>query len=371
NPAGFAINPGVDLAGSYQLNNRNIKIGDNSFALKGCFEIGMNPFAWIAGVGLASMFAYEGAKYLHEKGTIKKNWGRTKQTVEKDEPVAESVKEEEEEKKARGEEITRQEISKKEIAKKAVKELASGTIKVGKDFAKAALNEVANQTRHYYYAPTWYQPHYYRPSYWDDRYNYSDRENTPAGKAQFGGGLTIMTDKNESLSQNTNYYTLSIASGYEEMVALGANLNVYDLELTDLNTRGFGAGFDLGGLVRFGDKLMLGLALKELLTTDIKFGNGSTRRFGMSVNSGIAIKPIRQMTVAADLQNIFGQNGSDPTTHYGVEIRPVYGLALRAGLWDQNKTAGLSFGVGQLIVDYSIIGGSFNRTQTVSGTWKI
>ena len=373
NPAGFAINPGVDIAGSYQINNRNQRIGNNAFALKGCFEIGMNPFAWLAGVGLVSAFAFEGAKYLSDKGTIKKNWGRSEQAVDKEEYVAEEIQEEEEEKKAKGQEVKRQPISKKAIAKKAAKEVAKGAIKVGKDLVKVAAKEATRQTRHYYYAPGWYRPHYYRPSYWDDRYDYRERDLTPAGKAQFAAGLTLLMDKNETTGQNSNYYTVSAASGWGEIAAVGANINIYDIELTNLTptTRGFGAGFDLGGLLRFSDKLMLGLAIKELLTTDIKFENGSTRRFQMGINGGIAIKPIRQVLVAADMKNILGQNGAEPTTHYGIEVKPAYGLALRAGMWDTNKTAGIGIGVGQMIIDYSIIGGLHNRTQTISGTWKL
>ena len=373
NPAGFAINPGIDLVGSYQLNNRNQSIGDNAFALKGCFEIGMNPFAWLAGVGLVSALAFDGAKYLSDKGTIKKNWGRSEKAYDKEDYAAEDVKKEEDAKKEAGEKVEHSSISRKEVVKEAAKEVAKGTIKVTKDFAKIAAAEVGRQTRHYFYAPGWYSPNYYRPSYWDDRYDYKEKEITPTGKAQFGGGLTVLMDKNDTIGQTSNYYTLSLASGWGEIAAVGANLNVYDIQLTNLTptTRGFGAGLDLGALLRFSDKLMFGLTAKELLTTDIKFENGSTRRIQMGVNAGVAIKPIRQITVAADMDNIFGQNGNDPTPHYGVEVRPVYGLALRAGMWGEAKTAGLGIGVGQMIVDYSIIGGSYNRTQTISGTWKL
>lgn len=377
NPAGFAINPSIDLSSSYQLTNRNRQIGDNAFALKGCFEVPMNPFAWIAGVGLASIFAYHGAKYLAEEGVVKKGWGRSGKTIKKEEPVAESVKKEEEEKKAAGKEVKREPISRKEVAKKAAKKLAKGTIHVADKFAKTALKEAARQTRHYYYAPRWYRPYYYRPSYWDDRYDYRERELTPSGKAQFGGGISVMSDMNALQNQNTNWYTFSIASGYEETVALGANLNVYDLELTNFtpNVRGLGFGFDLGGLVRISEALFFGLTAKDILTTDIQFENGVVRRYQMQVNAGAAINPIRQMTIAADVHNIFGQGSADPTMHYGVEVRPIYGVAFRAGLSDtetsrQNKTAGISIGIGQLIIDYAYLGGVYGRTQMIGATWK-
>jgi len=92
NPAGLAINPGVELSGTYQINNRNQAIGDNSLAVKGCFEIGMNPFAWMAGVGLVSLFALEGAKYLSDQGVVKKGWGRSGKKTKKKESMASEVK---------------------------------------------------------------------------------------------------------------------------------------------------------------------------------------------------------------------------------------------------------------------------------------
>jgi hypothetical protein len=96
----------------------------------------------------------------------------------------------------------------------------------------------------------------------------------------------------------------------------------------------------------------------------------------MTVNGGMALKPIRQMTISADVHNIFEQNSKASTMHYGLEVRPVYGVALRAGLSDtdtakQNKTAGISIGVGQLVIDYAYLGGAYNRTQMVGASWKI
>jgi len=363
NPAGFAINPGIDLTANYQANNRNQAIGDNAVALKGCFEIGIDPFTWMLGVGMASAMAYEGAQYLADREIVKKNWGRSGEKKEKGESMAESVKKE-------GEEKTTN-LSKKKVAKQAAKELAKGTIFVAKKYAKAALKEAARQTRHYYYSPPWYRPYYYRPSYWDNRYDYKEAELTPAGKAQFGGGITVMSDQNSSLDQDTNWYSFSFASGYGEIAAIGSNINIYDLKIPSTNIKGLGAGLDIGALLRISDALMFGLTAKELLTTDIQWENGSKTRYMMTVNGGMAIKPISQITVAGDMHNIFGQNGQDSTNHYGVEVRPVYGLAVRGGLSDGNKTAGISIAIEQLIIDYAILGGAYGRTQLIGATWKI
>lgn len=358
NPAGFAINPGIDIVANYQLNNRNQSIGDNALALKGCFEIGMDPFSWIAGVGLASMFAYDGARYLADRGIIKKNWDRTEERFAKEESMANTVKEE-------GDDSDTTPVSKKEIAK--------GTIHVAKKYAEAALKEARQQSRHYLYASPWHRPNYYRPTYWDSRYDYTEKELTPLGKAQFGGGITIMSDQNANAAtdQDTNWYSFSVASGWGEIAAVGANLNLYDLKISSTGTKGFGAGFDLGGLLRISDTLMFGLTAKELLTTDIQWTNNTKTRYQMNVNIGGAIKPVRQVTVAADMHNVFGQNGQDSTMHYGLEVKPIYGVALRAGQSDGNKTAGLSIGIEQLFIDYAYLGGSYNKTQMLGLTWKI
>ena len=69
NPAGLAINPGIEVAGSTLTAQRNQSIGDNLGALKMGFETEFgSPFAWILGVGAVSLFALEGAKYLSERG---------------------------------------------------------------------------------------------------------------------------------------------------------------------------------------------------------------------------------------------------------------------------------------------------------------
>ena len=108
------------------------------------------------------------------------------------------------------------------------------------------------------------------------------------------------------------------------------------------------------------------------MTTDIKWqDNRPPTRYNMEVNIGIAIKPIHQVTVAADVHNFFEQNNLPQTAHYGIEVRPIYGLALRGGLSENNKTAGISVGIGQLIVDYTYLGGAYNRTQMVGATWKL
>jgi hypothetical protein len=287
--------------------------------------------------------------------------------------MAEEVKAEEEKRTAEGEKLEREPISRKEFAKKAAEKVGTTTLQIGKKFADAALTEATNQTRYYYYTPPWYRPYYYRPYYWDDRYDYKEPELTPAGKAQFGVGLSLMSDQNALVNQNTSWYTLSLASGWEEIAALGVNFNIYDLELTNYSPsmRGLGAGFDIGGLLRINEALFLGLAAKDILTTDIKFENQVVRRYQMEVNAGIALCPIRQVTVSSDVHNLFGQGGENPTLHYGLEFRPIYGVALRAGLSDNNKTAGISVGIGQLVIDYAYLGGAYNRTQMLAASWKI
>lgn len=360
NPAGFAINPGVDLTGSLLLNNRNVSIGDNMAALKMCFEAELNPFIWALGVGAVSLLALEGAKYLSDKGVLKKNWGRKTEKVEKEEPVTEKVLQAGEEKTtAVGQKV-----------KEKVGEVVSGAA----SNVSSAFKPMQIVVRPVFWGPwnyPWYQHNYYRPTYWENRDETA--EYSPQGKAQFAAGLTWVTDKNAAKGQNTNWYSLSLATGYEERVALGGNINIYDLGIITpggSTIKGYGAGIDAGLLVRPIDELAFGIAAKELLTTDIHFENGATLTYQMTVNTGVAITPIEMITLAADIHNFLQQNSNPQTFHYGAEFRPFPGLALRGGLDDGNKTAGASVMIGSAVIDYAYLGGAYNRTQTAGLTWK-
>ena len=89
NPAGFALNPGVDITGSSLLTNRNAVMGDNLAAIKMCYEAGMSsPFEWIAGVGMITGMAVDVAQYLGDLGVLKKNWGRDVIKTSRDQSMA-------------------------------------------------------------------------------------------------------------------------------------------------------------------------------------------------------------------------------------------------------------------------------------------
>ena len=370
NPAGFALNPGTDIYGTALLNNRNVSVGDNMGALKMCFEAELNPFVWIIGIGAVSLLALDGAKYLSDLGILKKNWGRDKEKVSKEEAVTDKVLQS-------GEDKT---VPVGQQAKQKLGEAASGIVNstlgtvgnIGSGMARSTI--IVAPSRAYwgpYYYP-WYRYDYARPTYWDRREeqpNYS-----PQGKAQFAAGLTWLTDHNSISGQDTNFYTFSLATGYEERVALGGNLNFYELGITapsGVRIKGYGAGIDAGLLARPADNVSLGLAAKELLTTDVHFENGANITYQMTVNAGIAIDPVDVLTLAFDLDNIFEQGGNPRTNHFGAEFRPFPGLALRGGLNDGNKTAGASIMVGSAIIDYAYLGGAFMRTQIIGLTWKI
>ncbi len=358
NPAGFALNPGVDIYGSLLLNNRNQKIGDNLAALKMCYETEVNPFVWIIGVGAVSLLALSGAKYLHEKGVLQKGWGRDVEKVGKEEPVSEKVLEQGEEKiYPVGQKV-------KEKVTEIAKEMLGTTTR--------SISQVS--VRPVYWGPLynpWVYHHPRNPSYWDNREEYPDH--SPQGKAQFAAGVTWVTDKNDLLNQDTNWYSFSLASGYAERVALGGNVNFYDIGLTTPagNTmKGYGAGIDLGLLIRPVEKLSIGAMAKEILTTDIIFENKTTISYKMSINLGAAVRPVEILTLSADIHNFFRQSGDPQTYHYGLELRPFPGLAFRGGLYDGNKTAGASLMIWDVIIDYAYLGGEFNRTQMAGLTWK-
>jgi len=356
NPAGLALNPEVSLTGSTMANNRNTFVGDNVSNLKLCYETEMNPFEWIAGVGIASVFALQGAKYLSDRGILKKGWGREGEKTAREESMAEQVK------------GTEEVVSLKKLAKEALKETAKGAISETKAIAKETIKATVRETRSYYMTPwasPWYHPNYYHPHYWEPR-----EEEISTTKAQFAMGISWLNDHNPPLDQKTNWYTFSLASGFEQRVALGANLNIYDLKKISTDIRGLGGDLDLGFIARPVEYISFGMVTKGILTTDIKWQDGSSTRYEMLVNAGLAVKPADSLTLAADIHNLFGQNSKNPTLHYGGEAVLMPGLLARAGLSDGSKTAGLSFAIGNLILDYAYLGGIYNRTQMVAASWR-
>jgi len=356
NPAGLAINPGVDLYGSSLISNRNETIGDNLASLKMCYEAEINPFTWILGVGGVTLLALSVAKYLGDQGILKKNWDRKKESSSKEESVSEKVLESgTEESVAVGSKV-------KEKVSDMGEALLENTTSAVKSIGKAFIQGIgAESGRNVYWGPMnypWYHRNYSRPTYWDNREDKKDF--SPQGRAQFAAGISVITDKNSTANQNTNYYTLSLATGYEERVALGGNINIYDITIpSPSNIKGYGAGIDLGLIIKPAEQLSLGVTAKEVLTTDVYFQNGAIIRFPMTINAGVAITPIEELTLSGDIHNLLNQNAATQTQRFGVEARPFPGLALRAGLFDQSKTAGASIMIGSVIIDYAYLGGTF------------
>jgi hypothetical protein len=351
NPAGIALNPEVALTGSTLLNNRNTYVGDNVANLKLCYETEMNPFEWIAGVGLASLFALEGAKYLHDQGILKKGWGRGEATKPEG-SMAEQVK------------GSQEVVSLRQEAKEALKTAAGGLFSGTEQVARSAARETVRVSL-LPYSPPWYYYDSYRPHYWE--HVTVAEEKGPTTKAQFALGLSWLNDYNPPLDQDTNWYTLSLASGFAQRVAVGGNVNFFNLQKISTGIRGLGADLDLGAIARPVEYITVGVAAQHLLTTDIHWQDGSATHYQTLVNAGVAVKPIYSLTLAADVHNLLR---IDQTYHYGVEAVLLPGLLARAGLDDGNKTAGLSLAVGNLIIDYAILGGIYSRTQMIGGTWR-
>jgi hypothetical protein len=358
NPAGEALNPEVSATGSYRLNNRNITTGDNTANLKFCYETEMNPFLWIAGVGVASIVALEGAKYLSNQGTVQKNWGRDGDRPSRDEAVTNSVQ------------GSTEVVSLKQSLKEEIKKLANKTTDTAKSTAKEVVkNTDVNVTIGMMpIASPWYNQDFGQPHYWEQPSTTPPASKT---KAQFALGLSLLTDNNPTMDQKSNWYSVTVASGFEQRFAVGMGVNFYDLTKLSTDIRGIGADLDLGVIARPVSYISLGLATKGILTTDFHWQNGQvTRGYEMLVNAGIAAKPIQALTLAADVQNLFKQNGRNATMHYGAELAVFPWLIGRAGLDDNSKTAGASIAIGPLILDYAYLGGVYNRTQMVGANWR-
>ncbi|MFA5839911.1 MAG: hypothetical protein WC890_04555 [Candidatus Margulisiibacteriota bacterium] len=355
NPAGLALNPEVVVSGSTMLNNRNQWVGDNVLYSKFCYEMEMSPFEWVAGVGIASLLALESAQYLHEQGILKTGWNNDVPATSRDQSMASQVK------------GTEEVVSLKKTAKDAIKKVFTG------DKAPSPTpsptpppSPVYVTPASYYLAPfgnPWYRP--YRPDYepyWAPQPKHHET------KAQFALGLGWMNDYNPPLDQNSNWYTLSVASGFEQRVAVGGNINVYNLKKISTDISGLGGDIDLGVIAKPVEYISLGLVTKGILTTNIYWQDGSQTRYEMLVNAGIAIQPTTFLTLAADAHNLFR---TATTYHYGIEANVLPGLIGRAGLSDGSKTCGLSIVVGRITVDWAYLGGSYNRTHMVGANIQL
>jgi hypothetical protein len=260
NPAGLALNPEVSITASTKVNNRNLWVGDNIGNIKLCYETEMNPFLWIAGIGAASLLALQGARYLSNEGILKKGWGREGEKTERGESMAEQVK--------GSEEV----VSLRQEAKEELKTAAKGLLKAGEQVEQAAVStgkeiikeSVKESVRPYYFAPyssPWYAPDYYHPHYWEPA------KEEHATKAQFALGLSWLNDYNAlpAFDQNTNWYTLSLASGFEQRVAIGANLNFYNLQKISTGIKGIGGDLDVGIIAKPVEYISLGIDRKSVV----------------------------------------------------------------------------------------------------------
>jgi hypothetical protein len=355
NPAGLALNPEVAIGASTMLNNRNKWIGDNVGMLKFCYEAAMNPFEWIIGIGAASAVAFESAKYLKNQGVIQQNWGRPGEAPTQGQAITTNVS------------GTEKSVSLKQELKDTFKNLGDKISETAKETAKEVVKhaDVTINIGLMPYASPWYHPNYAQPNYWEKQKDDNQTE------AQFALGLSWLNDNNPPLDQKSNWYTLSLASGFEERIAVGMGINFYDMTKISTNIRGMGADLDLGVVAKPVEYISLGLVTKSVLTTDFNWQSGEkTRGYAMSVNAGLAINPVPALTLAADAHNIFNQNNSQATTHFGAEAVLMSGILGRVGLDNNNKTAGLSIALGNLMVDYAILGGSYCRTQTIGASWR-
>jgi len=354
NPAGLALNPEVVVTGSTLNNNRNMWVGDNVMNLKLCYEMEMNPFAWIAGIGLASVVALESAQYLADQGVIQKNWGRGGEAPSRDQAVTSQV--------TGSSEVVSLKQQLKDVAKKITSDAGKKAKETVKDVAEHTTVNV--NVGLLAWSP-WYQPDYSKPHYWEQ----TPKDNVT--KAQFALGLSWLNDYNIPMDQKSNWYTLTVASGFEERIAVGAGINFYDLTKLSTGIRGMGADLDLGVIAKPVEYISVGLVTKGILTTDFQWQSGDkTRGYEMLVNGGVAVKPTPNLTVAADAHNILAQNSKTTTMHYGAEAVLFPGLLARAGLDNGNKTVGLTLAVGNLTIDYAVLGGTYNRTQMIGGSWR-
>jgi hypothetical protein len=64
------------------------------------------------------------------------------------------------------------------------------------------------------------------------------------------------------------------------------------------------------------------------------------------------------------------QNGANATYHYGLEMIPIPGIALRAGSSNYNFTYGAGLKLGEILIDYAMLGDTYDHTQLASLGWR-
>lgn len=146
----------------------------------------------------------------------------------------------------------------------------------------------------------------------------------------------------------SNAFLLSGSFRPREKVSFGSTAKI--VRETVAGDSGVGVGLDVGTLVRATPKLQLGLMVRNLVAPSVKLDRES-EDYPRAVVAGLGITPSKALTLGVDLEQ-----------HEDLGFRPRLGadyvvgnlVALRAGVNDDELTAGLGVGIGEWSFDYAM-----------------
>lgn len=144
-----------------------------------------------------------------------------------------------------------------------------------------------------------------------------------------------------------NTLMLSVARPLNDRLSIGVNLKYLTQEMnpTQSNPKGrpkaSGAGIDIGTLYEISDNFKVGLMLQDVRSY-LKWDTDHTDRLPLAVKLGISGKFFDdKLTLATDIEQV--EDNHKTRIYAGAEYWLRENLGLRAGVFDTEVTAGLSF----------------------------
>lgn len=168
---------------------------------------------------------------------------------------------------------------------------------------------------------------------------------------------------------------LSLAFRLEAHLFLGGNAKYIYHKLYGHQATGY--GFDVGALVKATSWFYLGVTVRDVHGSVVKWTNESSHEdtIPLSIKTGAAVRLLdNKITVACDVDLSDVDLTKKPLLHIGGEVCPHKVIALRAGFSQHNSsdlpkdcwTAGASFRIGTVQLDYGYTAHTLGDIQRFS-----
>lgn len=144
-----------------------------------------------------------------------------------------------------------------------------------------------------------------------------------------------------------NTFMLSGAQKLNDKLAIGVNLKYLTQGMNTQQhhpkgrNKASGMGIDVGGLYKVSDNVKVGLMLQDVRSY-LTWETDHTDRLPVVVKLGVSTKLFdEKLTLAADVEQV--EDNHKTKIHAGLEYWLKENLGIRAGIFDTDLTAGLSF----------------------------